>query len=346
MLLRYGVDESGHVVAAVGDEVIDLAEAAGLDVPREVFACGSLNAFMSLGPGAWESTRRRLREGVRAPAVQPRLVLPWRVGDYADFYASREHATNMGRLLRPGEDPLPAAWVHIPLGYHGRSGSVVVSGEPVYRPAGVLPGGGYGPTEKLDVEMELGFVVGRRLARGATLSAAEAEGWIFGVVLVNDWSARDIQAFEYRPLGPFLGKSFATSVSAWVVPWAELSPWRVPGPAQDPEPAAYLKAAEPRGLDVRLRLSVNGTALSETSSAGLYWSPAQQLAHLSASGSGLRVGDLFASGTVSGEEPGTQGSLMEIYAGERFLADGDVVSIEGWCGPHRLGEVTAEVTTR
>jgi fumarylacetoacetase len=344
VLLRYGVDDSGHVVAALGGEVVDLAEADGLHVPREVFRTGSLNEFMALGPDAWESTRRRLHDGVRAPVVQPRLVLPWRVGDYADFYASREHATNMGRLLRPGEDPLPPAWVHIPLGYHGRAGSVIASGEPVYRPAGVLAGGRHGPTQKLDVEMELGFVVGRPLARGATLSAEEAEGWIFGVVLVNDWSARDIQAFEYRPLGPFLGKSFATSVSAWVVPWAELSPWRVAGPPQDPEPAAYLEAAEPRGVDVRLRLSLNGAVVSETSSAGLYWSPAQQLAHMSASGSGLRVGDLFASGTVSGDEPGTQGSLMELHAGERFLADGDVVTIEGWCGPHWLGEVTAEVT--
>lgn len=350
MLLPYGVDDDGHVVVACGDEVVDLTRVNGLDVGNEVFATGSLNAFMSLGPDAWEATQNQLSRAIaeqpaseRRPLRDVRLVLPWEVADYADFYASREHATNMGRLLRPGEDPLPPAWLRLPIGYHGRAGTVIVSGDPIYRPSGILAGDRYGPSEKLDVEMELGFVVGVPLPRGRTLSADEAERHIFGLVILNDWSARDIQAFEYRPLGPFLGKSFATSVSPWVVPWKALDPWRVTGPVQDPEPAQYLKASEPRGLDVRLRLSVNGAALSSTSSAALYWSPSQQLAHLTANGAGLQTGDLFASGTISGAEPGTEGSLMELYAGERFLADGDVVTIEGSCGDNTLGQVTAEV---
>jgi fumarylacetoacetase len=351
--LPYGVDEDGHVVVALGDEVVDLARLPGLDVGPDVFAAGSLNAFMALGPEAWSRTRDQVRaRAERHPTVarraraDVRLVRPWDVGDYADFYASREHVTNMGRMLRPGEDPLPPAWLHLPIGYHGRAGTVIVSGEPVYRPSGIRSGPdgpAYGPSRRLDVEVELGFVVGTPVERGVTITASEAERHIFGVVLVNDWSARDIQSFEYRPLGPFLGKSFATSVSPWVVPWAALEPHRVDGPVQDPEPAAYLKMAEPRGLDVRLRLSVNQAVLSTTSSATLYWSAAQQLAHLTANGAGVRTGDLFASGTISGAEPGTQGSLMELFEGRRWLDDGDVVTIDGWCEGLSLGEVSARI---
>ena len=357
--LPYGVTDDGHTVVAWGDEVVDLSLVPGLDVGAEVFGAGSLNPFMRLGPDAWNRTRTQLAElipdapaGARRPRAEVKLVLPWEIGDYADFYASRQHATNMGLMLRPGEEPLPPAWLHLPMGYHGRSGSVIVGGEPVYRPLGLLHrdgGPSYGPTERLDVEVELGFVVGVALPRGRTLSAADAERHIFGAVLVNDWSALDIQAFEYRPLGPFLGKSFATSVSPWVVPLAALDPWRSEGPPQEPAPSPHLKAAEPRNFDVQLRLSVNGTVLSTTSSAGLYWSAAQQLAHLSAGGSGLRVGDLFATGTISGDGAGTEGSLMELGRGGTWLADGDVVTIEGWCGDRTgrdwisLGELTAEV---
>lgn len=357
--LPYGMTDEGHTVVAWGDEVVDLTLLPGLDVGADVFGAGSLNPFMALGPDAWSLTRAQLRRllplapaGARRPGVDVKLVMPWQIGDYADFYASRQHATNMGRMLRPGEEPLPPAWVHLPIGYHGRSGSVIVSGEPVYRPSGILAGDGgtsYRPTERLDVEVELGFVVGVPLPRGRTLSATDAESHIFGVVMVNDWSARDIQAFEYRPLGPFLGKSFATSVSPWVVPLAALDPWRSDGPAQEPAPAAHLKAAEPRNLDINLQLSVNDTVVSRSSSAGLYWSAAQQLAHLSAGGSGLRVGDLFATGTISGDDPGTEGSLMELGGGSTWLADGDVVTIEGWCGGRTgrdwisLGRLTAEV---
>jgi len=344
---------------AFGEEVIDLASAEGLDVGPDVWTSGSLNAFMALGPDAWSHTRSQLqsvaaRQPARArrPRPEARLVLPWEIGDYADFYASREHAEAMGRLLRPGEDPLPAAWLHVPMGYHGRAGTVVVSGSPVPRPAGMLPGQTepvFGPTARLDVEVELGFVVGTTIPRGRTVPARAADSNIFGVVLVNDWSARDIQSFEYRPLGPFLGKSFATSVSPWVVPLAAFDPWRVEGPVQMPEPADYLKAGEPRGLEVKLSLAVNGSVISTVSSGGLYWSMAQQLAHLTVNGAGLRAGDLFASGTISGALRGSEGSLMEKYGGEAWLADGDTVTITGWCGERSrrawisLGEVVGKV---
>jgi fumarylacetoacetase len=373
--LPYGVDEAGHVVVALGDEVLDLAAARGLDIGREVWTAGSLNPFFALGPAAWERTRLELQataseqpEQARRRRSEVRLILPWEVGDYVDFYASLEHATNMGRLLRPGRDPLPAAWRHLPIGYHGRAGTVVVSGSPVPRPAGLLGAGDgaggppeFGPTRRLDVEVELGFVVGVGAPRGTPVSAGAASRHVFGVVLLNDWSARDIQSFEYQPLGPFLGKSFATSVSPWVVPLAALEPWRVDGPIQEPEPSPYLKTSEPRGLDIQLQLSINQHPVSTSSSGPLYWSMAQQLAHLTINGSGLRTGDLLASGTISGSTPGSEGSLMELTQGGQFpialadgtsrgwLADGDMATIRGWCGsPHAgqwlsLGEVTGTV---
>lgn len=350
MLLPYGVDDDGHVVVAWEGRAFDLTRFEGLDVGREVFLTGRLNDFMSLGPEAWVLTRRQILERIDAqPAAASRLIdavrlsMPWEVADYADFYGSRQHVEAMGRVLRPGEDPLPPAWLHLPIGYHGRAGTVIVSGEPVYRPNGIRPGPdgvAYGPTARLDVEVELGFVVGMPVARGQAISASDADEHIFGMVLVNDWSARDIQAFEYRPLGPFLGKSFATSISPWVVTMEDLAGFRTRGPVQDPEPADYLKVAEPRNVDVRLRLTVNGTVVSEVGSGGLYWSPAQMLAHLTANGAGVRTGDLFASGTISDGGPG---SLMEKWQGDRWLRDGDVVAIDGWCGDCYIGSVTAEV---
>jgi fumarylacetoacetase len=367
--LPYGVDDDGHVVVAWHDQVIDLTRAVGLDVGPEVWQSGSLNAFFALGPDAWDRTRAQLQAKVadqpgsaHRPRKGIRLVLPWEVGDYVDFYASREHATNMGRLLRPEGDPLPPAWRHLPIGYHGRAGTVIVSGSDVPRPAGLVgPAPEFGPTQRLDVEVELGFVVGVESPRGRPIPVSQAERHVFGAVLINDWSARDIQSFEYQPLGPFLGKSFATSVSPWVVPLAALDPWRVEGPLQEPAPAAYLKAGEPRGLDVHLELAINGHPVSAPSSTGLYWSMAQKLAHLTVNGSGVRAGDLFATGTISGAAPGSQGSLMELTSGGRrplrlsrettrtWLEDGDQVTISGWCGSRRgrrwlsLGEVTGRV---
>jgi fumarylacetoacetase len=385
--LPYGVDSDGHVVVAYRDQVVDLALLTREETrPREgtlppennalidpdIFFSGSLNAFMALGPATWAAVRRWLGHrlaGLPAAAVRHRkdvdLVLPFEVADYVDFYACEAHVTAMGRMLRPGEDPLPPAWRYLPVGYHGRTATVIVSGEPVRRPAGMVSSSSgepeYTPTRRLDVEVELGFVVGVGNRRGEPVPAGRAEEHIFGAVLVNDWSARDIQAFEYRPLGPFLGKSFATSVSPWVVPLEALAPWRAPGPPQRPEPAAYLRAPEPRGLDVSLELSLNGTVVSTTTSAGLYWSMGQQLAHITVNGAATRTGELFATGTISGTGPGTAGSLMELTSAGReplvladgtrraWLEDGDEVAIRGWCGTPgtedliSLGEVRGRV---
>jgi len=384
--LPYGVDDEGRAVAAYGDKVIDLAALArqdrhrdgsfypsgdGVAIDPDIFASGSLKAFMSLGPGPWEAARRWLRgrlPDLPGPVLRPRrdthLVLPFEVADYVDFYSCEAHVAAMGRLLRPGEDPLPAAWRHLPIGYHGRSATVIVSGEAVPRPVGIVAGEAgpqHGPTRRLDVEVELGFVIGVGNPRGEPVAAGRAEEHVFGIVLVNDWSARDIQAFEYRPLGPFLGKSFATSVSPWVVPLEAVRPWRVAGPPQVPEPAPYLRVPEPRGLAVNFELLLNGTVISTTTAAGLYWSMAQQLAHLTVNGAATRTGELFATGTISGTGPASAGSLMELTSGGRqplllddgstraWLADGDEVVIRGWCGARgepgwvSLGEVRGRV---
>jgi fumarylacetoacetase len=366
----FGVDERGHVVVAYASGVIDLATLDGLSAPRDVFASGSLNAFMSLGPEAWRCTRLEIAahlgeavKGALVPIEEIALVLPFEVADFVDFYASEEHATAMGRLLRPGSDPLPPAWKYLPIGYHGRAATIVVSGSPIYRPSGLTRTGAdptFAPTERLDVEVELGFVVGVGSERGTRITPDRARDHVFGVVLVNDWSARDIQAFEYQPLGPFLGKSFATSISPWVVPLAALERFAVEGPAQLPPPAPYLTTEEPRNLAISFELALNGTVISAMSAGGLYWSMAQQLAHLTANGATTRTGDLFASGTISGKEPKSAGSLMELTNGGRqpvklddgsmrsWIEDGDEVVIRGWCGDRRgahldLGEVRGRV---
>jgi fumarylacetoacetase len=284
-----------------------------------------------------------------APALVPlaaaSLRLPVEVADYVDFYSSLEHATNLGRLFRPGGDPLLPNWRHLPVAYHGRAGTVVVSGTPVTRPEGQRRVDGtvtFGPTERLDVELEVGAVVGTPSAMGRPVPVGEAADHVFGLALVNDWSARDIQAWEYQPLGPFLGKSFATTLAAWVTPLAALDACRVPGPVQDPEPLPYLRldADWSLALDLSIALRPAGGAgeevVSRTSFAGLYWRVPQQIAHLTANGAHLRTGDLLASGTVSGSSPGSEGSLVELTRGgaeplavagttRTFLLDGDEV---------------------
>jgi len=248
--------------------------------------------------------------------------------------------------MRPGT-ALPPAWSAVPLGYFSRAGALIPSGAPLLRPWGVRSEAGevlFGPSSRLDVEMELGFLVGRDLPRGARLDPEQAQDYVFGVVLVADWSARDIQAFESNPLGPFLGKSFATSVSTWVVPLACLAHARVEGPPQDPVPLPHLRAPEPRGLELEMTLEVNQELVGHANSSVLYWSFGQQLAHLCSNGSGLQAGDLFASGTVSGPEPTSCGCLMERYGGERWLEDGDEVRISARAGEVELGEVRAVVT--
>ncbi|HEX6471637.1 MAG TPA: fumarylacetoacetase [Streptosporangiaceae bacterium] len=359
--LPYGVfsrpGEPPRVGVAIGTYVVDLAGlgAAGLLDDRGWFAAGALNGFMSAGRAAWQATRGRLTELLTdvahrravaphlVPVDEARLHLPFEVADYVDFYSSLVHATNAGRIFRAGAaDPLPPNWRHLPVGYHGRAGTVVVSDTPVVRPSGQRTAPGerapsYGPTTKLDFEAEVGFVVG--VPAAGPVPPADFRDHVFGFVLVNDWSARDIQRWESQPLGPFLGKSFATSISPWVVPVAALEAARVTPPVQDPPPLPYLRCAEPWGIDLSLRIELNGHVIARPGFASMYWTAPQQLAHATVNGAALRTGDLFASGTVSGPGRDQLGCLLELTWDGRdhidlpdgtrrtFLDDGDTVVI-------------------
>ena len=368
---RVGVRIGGFVLDAAG-----AAEQAGME-SGETWACASLNRFLGRGPQAWAAAREWLTRVLSDPAyrdaVEPHLRaldtvtlhLPFEVADYVDFYASEHHATNVGALFRPDNPDLPAAWRHLPIGYHGRAGTVVVSGTDVVRPRGQRRGsdGGtpvFGPSSRLDIEAEVGFVVGGATPLGMPVGVSDAPDHLFGVVLLNDWSARDIQAWEYVPLGPFLGKSFATSISAWVTPMAALTEARVDLPGQEPEPLPYLRGPAARGIDLHLQVTVNGSVVARPEFRHMYWSPEQMLAHLTVNGASLRNGDLFASGTVSGAEAHTRGSLLELTWNGRdrlelddgtargFLEDGDVVTMTAWApGPGGsrvgVGEVTGRI---
>ena len=345
----------------VGDAILDLA-ASGLGA---VFEAASLNPFLALGRSSWEDTVARVAELVAVgaelvPAASATSHLPFAVADYVDFYSSLEHATNLGRLFRPSSEPLLPNWRHLPVGYHGRAGTVVVSGTPVVRPCGQTKAQSddapqYGPSKRLDIELELGFVVGVGSTLSEPVHAAAFREHVFGVVLVNDWSARDIQAWEYQPLGPFLGKSFATSIGAWVTPLALLEERFVPAPEQDPAPLPYLRTEGDWALDIELEVELSGTLVSRTNVRGLYWTMPQQLAHATVNGASIRTGDLFASGTISGPDPGSEGSLIELtWNGERpvrladgsertFLEDGDEVVLRGRAGDVELGEVRGAI---
>lgn len=360
--LPYGVFSTPGAVPRVGvrigDSVLDLARA----LDDEVFAQPSLNAFMAQGHRRWAEVRARVTElaggDVPADAVHPvdavHLHLPIEVADYVDFYASEHHASNIGRLFRPDAEPLMPNWKHLPVGYHGRAGTVVVSGTDIVRPNGQFAtpdGPAFGPCRRLDIEAELGFVVGAGSPLGTSLTCDDFAKHVFGAVLVNDWSARDIQAWEYVPLGPFLGKSFATSISPWVVPMAALDAARVPLPGQEPEPLPYLRGNELWGLDIDLTIDWNGQAISRPPYREMYWSPAQMLAHLTVNGASTRTGDLFASGTISGQEKHQRGALIELTWGGAepidldgdpgtFLRDGDEITITATAPSHsgaRLG---------
>jgi len=361
--LSYGVFSprraSPRAGARIGDRVLDLAALARaglLDAfpgAADAFAAPALDGFMAAGRAAWEATGAQLatlvgdaraeRHSHAADDVAP--VLPFTVADYADFYASLDHATNLGRLLRPGGEPLLPNWRHLPVGYHGRAGTVVVSGTDVVRPSGQFLAAGagapsFGPTTRLDIELELGFVIGTPSRLGEPVPVERALDHLFGVVLLNDWSARDLQAWEYQPLGPFLGKSFATSISRWVVPLSELSAFRVDAAPQDPEPLPYLREA-PWAFDIPLEVELNGAVIARSNTRHLYWSIAQQIAHLTSNGASLRVGDLLGSGTISGPEREQRGCLLELsWAGTEpielpdgstrtFLEDGDEVVLRG-----------------
>jgi fumarylacetoacetase len=282
------------------------------------------------------------------------------VADYVDFYSSLEHATNIGRLFRPDAEPLLPNWRHLPVGYHGRAGAVVVGGTPVVRPRGQAKGPDdpeprFGPSRRLDIELELGFVVGVGSTLGVPVPGSAFRDHVFGVVLVNDWSARDVQAWEYQPLGPFLGKSFATSISPWVTPLALLEGRFTSAPPQDPEPLPYLRIPGEWALDVELEVELSGTVVSRTNARGLYWTMPQQLAHATVNGASLRTGDLFASGTISGPDPGSEGSLIELTRNgahpirlgdgstRTFLEDGDTVVLRGRAGDVELGEVAGTI---
>ncbi|WP_410871126.1 fumarylacetoacetase [Nocardia sp. A7] len=348
--MPYGVfappDGDFRVGCRLGDTVLDLAALLN----DSVFARPEMNAFLAQGPSRWREVRERLRAfadtALPVDAVYPvssvRMALPVRIGDYVDFYASIDHATNLGRLFRPDSAPLLPNWRHLPVGYHGRAGTVVVSDTPIIRPRGQRRTGSgttdFGPSERLDIEAELGFVIGTGSVLGAPVTIDEFTEHVFGVALVNDWSARDIQAWEYQPLGPFLGKSFATSISAWITPLAALTEARVPLPTQDPEPLPYLRGVGDFGLDIDLSVAWNGEVVARPPYARMYWSPAQMLAHLTANGASIRPGDLYASGTISGPEPTQRGSFIELSWGgtqpitvddqqRTFLADGDEVTI-------------------
>ena len=338
MTLAYGVVRPAggepRVCARVDGRVVDLS-ALGPE-----FRQPSLNAFMALGADAWRETNARVRT-LGEPKLDGEALLPFEVADYVDFYSSLEHATNLGRLFRPDAEPLLPNWRRLPVGYHGRAGTVVPSGTPIRRPQGQRkpPDAAdpvFGPSIRLDIELEIGFVVGTPSRLGEPVPLDRALEHVFGLVLVNDWSARDIQAWEYVPLGPFLGKSFATSISCWVVPLEELEPLRVALPPQEPEPLPYLRG-EPWGYEVALEVELNGAVVSRTSARNLYWSVEQQLAHLTSNGAALRSGDLLASGTISGPGRGERGSLIELTwngaepleladgSTRTFLEDGDEV---------------------
>jgi fumarylacetoacetase len=353
--------------AGLLDAVESVAGIASDRALADALARPSLNGLLELGGGAWSALRSRLVELLAAenpelrdstlaeqalvPLAEVETVLPVEVGDYVDFYSSLEHASNVGRLVRPEGDPLFPNWRHLPVGYHGRSGTVVVSATPVRRPLGQSPpeepgaAPGFGPERRLDFELELGFFTGP--GRGGARPGER----IFGFCLVNDWSARSIQVWEYQPLGPFLGKSFATSIAPWITPLEALEPFRVPGPEQDPAPLPYLRTEEDWALDLELEVALvpagaeGEEVICRTNARRLYWSCAQQLAHATVNGAAVNAGDLYASGTISGREPGTQGCLLELTrAGQEplrlangaeraFLEDGDEVILRGAGAP-------------
>lgn len=370
-------DRSPRAGVAIGSYVLDLravASAGALELgarERTVFEEPSLCAFFALGQAAWRRVRasvstllridnprlrdeRALRSRALVPMADVTLQMPVEPTGFTDFYSSREHATNVGTMFRDPQNALLPNWLEMPVAYNGRPSSVVVSGTPVRRPQGQTRRSGaprpiFGPTQKLDFELETAFVVGTGNALGESIAVDTAEEHIFGLVLLNDWSARDLQQWEYQPLGPFNSKSFASSISPWIVTLDALEPFRTPGPPQDPAPLAYLRERQRRGFDIALDVSLRpkggstGSVIARTNMRTLYWTVAQQLAHHTISGCNARPSDLMGSGTISGADRSSLGSLLELTqnalaplvlaAGDRrtFLEDGDEVTITGSC---------------
>jgi len=392
--LPYGVFDSGsgpRIGVAIGDQILDLhastSHAVLVGLPEAVLgACAAplLNPLMALGPSAWSALRNALTNLLSDQAspdtqarVAPHLVpmrdavmqLPAAIGDYTDFYASIHHATRVGEQFRP-TNPLLPNYKYVPIGYHGRASSIVVSGTTIRRPSGQIkpPDGDpvFGPSQSLDYELEVGFFVGPGNALGQPIPISDAEKNIFGLCLLNDWSARDIQSWEYQPLGPFLAKSFATTISPWIVPFEALAPYRVPAvvrPAGDPSPLPYLQSPDsaPAAVDITLEVYLQSACMKQagvgpqliarSNLRDLYWTLPQLLTHHASNGCNLRPGDLLATGTVSGPKPGSEGCLLELKpnldplrlpAGElrRFLEDGDQVTLRAYCqqpGLSRIG---------
>lgn len=375
--LPYGVfvhdGGDARVGARLGDDVIDLgtlATATGND--RELYEQPTLDALLAAGPKTWAKERDWLTsllsdepdhvEHHRVPLAEVTLRMPFTVADYVDFYASLDHASNVGRIFRPDQEPLLPNWRHLPVGYHGRSGTIVPSGTDIPRPQGQRKAPAddsptFGPSERLDIEAELGFVVGKPSKLGKAVATSDFAKHVFGVFGLNDWSARDIQAWEYVPLGPFLGKSFATSISAWVTPLAALADAWTPLPGQDPTPLPYLADGDPQGLDIDVEVILNGETVSRPPYRTMYWAPSQMLAHMTVNGASLRTGDVFASGTVSGPDKDQRGSFLELSWGGKepfgsdghtFLRDGDQVTLRysapGTAGGRiTLGEVSGRI---
>lgn len=385
-----------RVGVAIGEMILDLASLESrslLKIPGisqgagPIFARSSLNAFMTLSRDACRSVREQVsrllsdrepllrddtalqRESL-VPMAEAELLLPVEIGDYTDFYSSKDHASNVGAMFRGPENALPPNWLHLPIAYHGRASSIVASGTDLHRPRGqTKPEGAespiFGPSQAVDFELEMGYFIGPGNRLGEPIAAERAMDHVFGLVLVNDWSARDIQRWEYVPLGPFLAKNFGSSISPWVVTLEALEPFRIAGPVQDPAPLEYLRTQGEQAYDIHLQVSLQSAAMSapqiicNSNFRNLYWSITQQIAHHTVNGCNLRTGDLLASGTISGPTPDSRGCLLELTWGgrqplelaggetRRFLADGDRVTMTAWCeGPgYRIGfgEVTGRI---
>ncbi len=385
--LPFGIFSTGgskRAGVAIGDQIIDLvalqkSEALeSLHLPEGIFEKDVLNDFISLGRPVWRVVRARLQELIKAddahlmsslvPQSSAQMHLPVRIGDYTDFYSSKEHATNVGIMFRGKDNALMPNWLHIPVGYHGRSSSIIVSGQPFHRPKGqIVPKDAETPifseTKLLDIELEMAYIIGKSTELGQIVSTSEAEDHVFGLLLFNDWSARDIQKWEYVPLGPFLGKNFASSVSPWIVTLDALEPFQVDAPKQDPPVLDYLKYEGKKAFDIQLEVYLKPKdgveqKISASNHKYLYWTIVQQLAHHTVNGCNLNVGDMMASGTISGPTKDSFGSLLELtWSGQepikladgserKFLQDYDTITIRGFCEKDGIRVGFGEVTTQ
>ena len=353
---------------AIGNHILDLVALSQLNVfdfDTSVFEKDTLNDFISLGKPITNKVRTSIQNWIldkNSPIVnkpnlfilqsESKMHLPIKIGDYTDFYSSIEHATNVGTMFRDKDNPLLPNWKHIPVGYHGRASSIIVSKQSIKRPKGqIMPPNSSQPvfqaTQRLDFELEMAFITGKKTKIGEPISIEDAEDHIFGLVLLNDWSARDIQKWEYVPLGPFLGKSFASSISPWIVTLEALAQFKVSGPSQNPEVLPYLKYSGKKNYNIELEVSIkpedsDEQVIAKSNFKYLYWNMAQQLAHQTVNGCNINVGDLYGSGTISGKSPDSYGSMLELSwmgtkpvqmkngSTRKFLKDGDTISLRGF----------------